>query len=179
MTEITTSKKDEDVLEWPKVRVVIFMSSLIFFCTTFIFMSATSDIKDYVSDHRMINYDFIEFIIIVIFIIVFYVISKLCHPHIKSRLPSKIAKCKCIYLIPSIAFSILAIIGLSYIVFPWIVGDINTPELVGLRRTVFIWLFSILIINIMLDQSPFEKPLTEEIEKGWIGLKSIFKQLKD
>ncbi len=174
----TEKPEKENLLKWAEVRFIIFVSAIIFFLTAVIFMRATCDIRDYVSDHRMINYDCIEFALILIFIISFYVISKICHPYIKSILPKKLATYKCVYLIPGTIFSLLAIICISYIVLPKIVGDINSPEMQGLRGTVSIWLFSILLINILLDHGPFEEPLTKGIEKGWSGFKSIFKKFR-
>jgi membrane protease YdiL (CAAX protease family) len=177
MPDNEASEKDIDVFKWSRVVFVILMSAAIFFCTTIFFMRATSDIKDYVSDHRMMNYDAIVFILILIFISFFYVLSKWCHPHIKSILPEKIRNSKWTYLIPCIIFSILAIYCLSYIVLPRFVGNINSPEMEGLRGTVVIWLSSILVVNILLDHSPFEEPLTHGIEEGWRGLKSIYKKI--
>lgn len=172
MPEIEASEKKIDVLDWPKVRFIIFISAAIF-VFTIAFMNASSDIKDYVYDHRMMDYDWIEFFLILAFIIVFYAFPMCCLSYFRLKLPKIISNSKWNYLILGLPFSILAIICLSYIVLPWIVGQINSPELEGLRRTVLIWLFSILFINILLDHSPFEEPATERIEKGW---RSFFKK---
>jgi hypothetical protein len=162
-----TDEDNKNSLEWPKVLYFFGIAFILFILTSCFFVDFTKDITDYMDDHHA-GFDQIEFFVIIGLLIAFYIVPSMFIGLVKKVSSKSYNIVNAYHFYINISFA-LALIAIIYILFPYL-STTHGPEGDGLRKIAVYWLFSILIINILIEHE-FEDRCVGYIEKILINIK--------
>jgi hypothetical protein len=164
---VTPSKdhgnKNAPLPDWENIWAIILISLLGFIVSNWLFFVTLSDIRGYIEDHN-IEFPLVEYWAILFFLIAFYIIPKLILTTYNRLFPQKKCNDSKVYNIIGILITALFISIILICFFPWF-APMEGAERDFLWQTVFLWLVSIFIINILFNSNGFQEISVEFIKR--------------